>query len=693
MKKQIFSFILLFGGSLNIFAQQDPNMWLEEVDGAKALEFVNKQNKITYDKLSSMKDYQDIYNKSLEIYNSAERIVYPTIYGAYIYNFWQDKEHVRGIWRRTTKQSYASATPLWETLLDLDAMSAKDTVKWVFKGASGLYPDYNLFLVNLSKGGGDAIEIREFDVSKKAFVENGFVIEEAKGGADFIDKNTLIVSSDFGPNTMTSSGYPLQVKIWKRGTTLKDAQLIHTGKVSDVGSWGYVMRDGNISYTGIHRAISTFETEKLIWINDKLVKLDIPSDAEVSSLLNNQLIVSLRSDWKTGDNTYKQGSLVSLNFTDLIKGQKNAKLIVEPDMYSSIEGISSTKNKLLVEMLSNVKSELYIYSFNGGNWSRQKVAAPDFGSISITANDELTDDYYFSFTNFLTPSTLFAANAGDNTLRTAKSLPAFFDGTKYEVKQYKAKSKDGEMIPYFVVSSKTMKYDSKNPTLLYAYGGFEISETPGYSGVIGNAWLDKGGVYVLANIRGGGEFGPKWHQAGLKEKRQNIYNDFHAVAEDLITKKITSGKNLGIMGGSNGGLLVGVAFTQRPELYNAVVCAVPLLDMQRYNKLLAGASWMGEYGDPDKPEEWEYIRKYSPYHNLKTGTKYPEVFFYTSTRDDRVHPGHARKMAAKMIDMGNTVYYYENTEGGHGGSSTNEQRAKASALQYTYLLMKLRDGN
>jgi prolyl oligopeptidase len=693
MKKLIISQFLILGFSLNILAQQDPYMWLEEVDGTKALEFVNKQNKATFDKLSGMKEYQEIYNKSLEIYNSSERIAYPTIYGAYIYNFWQDKEHVRGIWRRTSKQTYSSGNPVWETLIDLDEMSAKDNVKWVFKGASGLYPDYTLFLVNLSKGGGDAVVVREFDVTKKSFVENGFVIEEAKGGANYIDKNTLIVSSDFGPNTMTSSGYPLQAKIWKRGTALKEAQLIHTGKMTDVGSWGYVMRDGNLSYTGIHRAISTFETEKLIWINDKLVKLDIPSDAEVSSLLNNQLIVSLRSDWKTGDNTFKQGSLVSLNFTDLIKGQKNAKLIVEPDVYSSIEGISSTKNKLLIEMLSNVKSELYIYTFNGGNWSRQKVAAPDYGSISITANDELADDYYFTFTNFLTPSTLYAANAGDNTLSIAKSLPAFFDGTKYEVKQYKVKSKDGEMIPYFVVSSKTMKYDSKNPTMLYAYGGFEISETPGYSGIIGNAWLDKGGVYVLANIRGGGEFGPKWHQAGLKEKRQNIYNDFHAVAEDLVTKKITSASNLGIMGGSNGGLLVGVAFTQRPELYNAVVCAVPLLDMQRYNKLLAGASWMGEYGDPDKPEEWEYIKKYSPYHNLKTGVKYPEVFFYTSTRDDRVHPGHARKMAAKMIDMGNTVYYYENTEGGHGGSSTNEQRAKAAALQYTYLLMKLRDAN
>lgn len=692
MKKLILPYLLFTGFSLNTFAQQDPYMWLEEVEGQKALEFVNKQNTLTFDKLSSLKEYQSIYNTSLEILNSTERIVFPNIQGQYIYNFWQDKEHVRGIWRRTTKQGYASGNPVWETLLDLDAMSAKDNVKWTYKGASGLYPDYNLFLVNLSKGGGDAVVVREFDATKKAFVENGFAMGEAKGGASYIDQNTLIVSSDFGPNTMTTSGYPRQVKIWKRGTTLKDAQLIHEGAVTDVSSSGYVVRDGSIQYTMLQRGITFYTSQKFVWMNEKLIKLDIPDDAEISGLLNNQLVCQLKSDWKPGDKIYKQGSLVSLNFTDLLKEQKNVQLILEPDDYSSISGVASTKNKLLVNLLSNVKSELYIYSFNAGKWSNQKVTAPDFGTISITDTDEFSDDYYFGFTNFLTPSTLYSANAAENTFKSIKSLPAFFDASKYKVTQYKAKSKDGELIPYFVISSKTVQYDGKNPTQLYAYGGFELPLLPSYSPITGKIWLENGGVYVLANIRGGGEFGPKWHQAGLKEKRQNIYNDFHAVAEDLISKKITSSKHLGIAGGSNGGLLVGVAFTQRPDLYNAVYCAAPLLDMQRYNKLLAGASWMGEYGDPDKPEEWEFIKKYSPYQNLKTGTKYPEVFFYTSTRDDRVHPGHARKMAAKMIDMGYPVYYYENTEGGHAGSSTNEQRAKSTALQYAYFIMKLKNG-
>lgn len=675
---------------LTLKAQDDPYLWLEEVDGPKALEFVNKQNKTTLDRLSAVKEYQSIYDKSLEIYNSTERIVYPSMSGQYVYNFWQDKDHVRGIWRRTTKQSYENGNPAWETLLDIDAMSARDSVKWVFKGASGLYPDYNLFLVNLSKGGGDATIVREFDASKKAFVENGFTLEESKGGASFLDQNTVIVSRNFGENTLTTSGYPRQVKIWKRGTPINEAKIIFEAETTDMSAGGGEMRDGSTTYTMVWRAKTFYTSDSYVMVNDKLERLDIPQDARVRGLLNDQLIVMLKSDWEVNGKTYKQGSLISLKMTSLLKGQKEALLIYEPDEFSSISGVSSTRNKLLLDVLTNVKNELYIYSFARGRWEKNRVKAPDFGTISLNDVDEFSDRYYFTYTNFLTPTTLYIADAADNSLKPYKSLPAFFDATRYKVEQYKTKSKDGTLVPYFVVSSKTMKADGKNPTVMYGYGGFEIPSMPSYSAIIGNAWLANGGVYVLANIRGGGEFGPKWHQAGLKQNRQRVYDDFHAIAEDLIAKKITSGKHLGIYGGSNGGLLVGVAFTQRPDLYNAVVCAVPLLDMQRYNKLLAGASWMGEYGDPDKPEEWAFIKKYSPYHNLKKDAKYPEVLFYTSTRDDRVHPGHARKMAAKMIDMGYPVLYYENTEGGHAASSTNEQRAKSNALNYAYFLMKLR---
>lgn len=692
MKKLLLTgLIALFTGSQVINAQtEDPYLWLEEVDGKKSLEFVEKQNKLTVDKFTKEKEYQTIYNKSLEIFNSTERIVYPTINGDYIYNFWQDKDHVRGIWRRSQRSSYEKGSPAWETLLDLDAMSQKDSVKWVYKGSTGLYPKYNRFLVNLSKGGGDAVIVREFDVTTKTFIADGFYLPEAKSNASYLDENTLIISTDFGDKTMTTSGYPSQVRLWKRGTPLKDAQLIFEGETTDVSSSGFVMRDDATAYLFVGRGITFYSSNSYVWTDNKLVKLDLPDDSQIQTILKNQLVVELKSDWEVNGKKYLQGAVISLNFKSLLQGKKEILQVFQPDEFTSVSGITSTKNKLLVDLLTNVKNELYIYSFDQGKWSKQKVNAPDFGTLSLVTADEFSDQYFFNFANFITPSQLFIADAQNNSIKVYKSLSAFFDAGKYKVEQFKVKSNDGTLVPYFVVSSKNMKYDGTNPTLLYAYGGFEYSSVPFYSGVIGNAWLENGGVYVLANIRGGGEYGPKWHQAGLKEKRQNVYDDFHSVASDLITKKITSGKHLGIMGGSNGGLLVGVAFTQRPDLYNAVVCQVPLLDMKRYNKLLAGASWMGEYGDPDKAEEWAFIQKYSPYQNLKKGAKYPEVFFTTSTRDDRVHPGHARKMVAKMLEMGYPVYYYENTEGGHAGSSTNEQRAKSTAMQYSYLLMKLK---
>jgi prolyl oligopeptidase len=691
MKKYILLLVALIGINQIIQAQEDKYQWLEEVDGLKALEFVNSQSKTTLEKLSKEKDYQDIYDKSLEIYNSTERIAYPTIKGDYVYNFWKDKEHVRGIWRRSLFSNYTNGEPVWETLLDIDKLSKEDDIKWVYKGSSSLYPDYNRFLIQLSKGGGDAVIIKEFDVTKKQFIKNGFFIDEAKSAARFIDENTLIVATDFGEGTMTNSGYPKQVKLWKRGTPIKDAQLIYEGESTDAFTTaGYVLRDGLQSYTMVRRSLTTFSGQTLVWINNKIIKLDIPDDSSLKSILNNQLIIELKSDWTVNTNNYKAGSLLSLNFTELLKGNKQVQLIVEPDEFSSISDVSNTKNKLLINLLTNVTGQLYIYSFKNEKWTNQKVNTPDYGSIWIGGTDDLSDQYFYNFNNFITPSTLYYADASKNTFRPYKSLPAFFDASKYEVTQYKVKSKDGTKVPYFMVSRKDMKNDGTNPALVYAYGGFQLSQSPFYWATVGVSWLDKGGVFVLANIRGGGEYGPKWHQDGIKEKRQNVFDDFYAVSEDLISKKVTSPKHLGAMGGSNGGLLVGVAFTQRPDLYNAIVCQVPLLDMQRYHKLLAGASWMGEFGNPDIPEEWEYIKKYSPYHNVKTGMEYPEVFFYTSTRDDRVHPGHARKMVAKMNDMGYTTYYYENTEGGHAGSSTNEQSAKMNAMMFSYLLMKLK---
>lgn len=689
MKKTLSLTIIVLCITLNLMAQEDKYIYLEDVDGKKALEFVEKQNKATFDVLLNRKEYPEIYQNTLNIVNATDRIAYPTVNGNFIYNFWQDKTNERGIWRKTTKENFNSKNVTWETVLDIDALSKKDNIKWVFKGARGLYPDYNKFLISLSKGGGDAVVVKEFDATTKTFVENGFSVPEAKSNVSYLDANTIIIGSDFGAGTMTDSGYPRQVKLWSRGTDLKNAKLVYEGDKTDVSVSGYNILDGKNNFFIINKGTTFYTSKKLLSINNKLITIDIPNDADIATIMNNQLIVTLKSDWLVNNKTYKQGSVVSLNFDLLINDKKEIKTIFEPSATNSVEGISTTKNFLILNVLNNVKSELYNYSLVKGKWIQSKIKTQDFGTISIVGTDEFTDDYYYDYQNFITPTSLYYSNAKTQKTELVKALPSYFDASKFSVNQYKAKSKDGEMIPYFVVAAKNIKLDGTNPTLLNAYGGFEVSRVPTYSGALGKVWLENSGVYVLANIRGGGEFGPKWHQAGLKEKRQNIYNDFHAVAEDLIAKKITSSKNLGIMGGSNGGLLMGVALTQRPDLYNAVVCQVPLLDMKRYNKLLAGASWMGEYGDPDTTD-WEFIKKYSPYQNLRENTKYPEVFFMTSTRDDRVHPGHARKMAAKMLEMGNKIYYYENTEGGHGGASTNEQRAKFNSLYMTYLFMKLK---
>lgn len=691
MPKLNYILMALFSISQSIYAQEDKYLWLEEVDGEKALSFVNEKNKATINVLSAEKDYQSIYNQSLQIFNSADKIAYPNIKGKYVYNFWKDKNHERGIWRRCLLVDYSNKKYDWETLIDIDELSKKDNIKWVFKGSSGLHPAYNRFLISLSNGGGDAVVIKEFDTDKKQFVENGFYIAESKGGASYVDENTLCVSSDFGEGTMSTAGYPIQTKLWKRGTALKDAQLVYEGKLTDVGAWGGILRDGNKGYVFVNRAITFFTAKYSVWLNKTMVTLDVPEDCAVSGLFHNQLLVQLKSDWSLGNQTFATGSLVGVDFSELLRGKKKVQLIIAPDQFSSLsETLLTTQNHLLINLLTNVTSTLYSYTFSNDKWSGAKVNAPELGNISLTSADEFSDQYFFSFENFIVPPTLYAADAGMHTVKPIQSLPAYFDASKYEVKQFKATSKDGTLVPYFMLAAKNVKYNGSNPTLIYGYGGFEVSLQPNYTAVEGTAWLERGGVYVLANLRGGGEFGPKWHQDGMKEKRQNVFDDLYAVAEDLIARKVTAPRHLGVEGGSNGGLLVGVAFTQRPDLFNAVLCEVPLLDMKRYNKLLAGASWMGEYGDPDIAEDWAYIQKYSPYQNVKEGMGYPEVFFTTSTRDDRVHPGHARKMVAKMTELGYKTFYYENTEGGHAGSSTNEQAAKLNALMFSYLLMKLK---
>jgi prolyl oligopeptidase len=669
--------------------QTDPYLWLEEVRGERALEWVKARNEATLEVLKAQPGFPETYDKALEILNSNVRIPYPQIRGEYVYNFWQDEKNERGLWRRTTPEQYRRSSPQWEVLLDVDQLCRDEGEQWVFKGASGLYPDYNLFLVQLSRGGGDAVVVREFDATTRQFVKDGFYLPEAKSQVSWRDRDSIYVGTDFGAGSLTESGYPRIARLWKRGTPLSSAELVFEGDVKDVASGCVTINTPERRYDVVHRGMTFYTSNTYVIEDGRPLKIEIPDDADFGGFFKNQMLVRLKSDWTLGQTTYKQGALIAIDYDEYLQGDRAFSVVVEPNDRSNVVSYAGTRDILLVLMLNNVRSELHAFRLQNGRWAGERVDTPKLGTLGIVSTDERSNQYFFSYQGFLTPTSLYHVS-DKGKMKKIKSLPHFFNAKGLATEQFEAVSKDGTKVPYFVVRPRKMKADGTNPTLLYSYGGFEIELLPGYSATTGAAWLSKGGVYVLANIRGGGEFGPAWHQAALKENRQRAYDDFAAVAEDLIRRKITSPKHLGIMGGSNGGLLMGVEFTQRPDLYNGVVCLVPLLDMKRYNKLLAGASWVAEYGNPDVPEEWTYISKYSPYHNVRAEGTYPRVFFYTSTADDRVHPGHARKMAARMEEFGHKIYYYENLEGGHAAAATNKHQALRTALTYSYLWMQLK---
>lgn len=687
-KLSIAFLVALFAATICIAADEDPYLWLEEVEGEKALAWAKERSAADTAVIEAVPEFGEFHEKLLEIYNSRDRIPTPGIRGAWVYNFWRDADHVRGIWRRTFLDEYVKESPAWETVLDLDALAEAENENWVWKGASCLAPEYRHCLLTLSRGGADAAVRREFDASAKAFVEDGFFVPEAKARVGWKDENTLWIGTDFGEGSLTTSGYPRFVREWKRGTTLDEATTIFEGSVDDVAVGAYSIHTPEGRYDIVYKTPEFFRGTYFMILGERLVKLDIPDDASLQGLFKDQLLLTLRSDWTVGDTTYPQDALLAIDLDDFLAGDRSFELLFEPSERVSLDGVTYTLNYLLMTTLDNVRGRLYRLTLGDEGWITEEVKLPGMGTIAIGSTGDFDDSFFFTYTDFTTPSSLYLVR-DDGAPEQVKSSPAWFDTDGMSVVQYEATSPDGTKIPYFVFLPKGFEADGANPTLLYAYGGFEVSRKPRYSGSKGFAWVERGGVYVLANIRGGGEFGPKWHQAAMKEKHQNNFDDFIAVAEDLIKRKITSSEHLGIMGGSQGGLLVGGSFVQRPELFKAVVCQVPLLDMKRYNKLLAGASWMAEYGNPDT-DDWEYIKTWSPYQNLDPKKDYPKVFFWTNTRDDRVHPAHARKMVAKMTDMDKPVYYYENTEGGHGSGANLNQRAYTDALQYAYLWMMLR---
>ncbi|HEX9106134.1 MAG TPA: prolyl oligopeptidase family serine peptidase, partial [Longimicrobiales bacterium] len=655
-------------------APPDPYVWLEDVEGARSMEWVKAHNEVTTKALTADPLYQTLYDRILAVLTARDRIAMPRIMGERIYNFWQDAQHPRGIWRSADFDSYVGGTPAWRTLLDVDSLAKAENVAWSWRGASCLPPEYRRCLMSLSRGGADAVQVREFDLGAPGFVAGGFTLPEAKQSVAWLNADAVLVATDFGPGSMTTSGYARIAKLWKRGTPLSEARTLMEVKPTDmevtVGS--EETKDGLL---GIVRHMPAFfQSETYVLRGDSLVKLELPIDAD-PTIVGDQLAVYLRSPWQVGGQSFPAGSLVATTYAGFLGGGRDFHLVLSPAARQTIVNVEATRDYLLVSMLDDVRPELLRFRPSSSGWTSDTIPVPGYGTARVAATSPTTNRFFFTFAGFTQPTTLYLSGE-DGKVSEVKRLPPKFAAADLVTDRYDATSKDGTRVPYFVVHRKEMKLDGRNPTLQYGYGGFEIAMLPDYSSTEGVAWLERGGVYVLADIRGGGEFGPTWHRSAMRENRQRAYDDFIAVAEDVIRRKITSPAHLGIMGGSNGGLLMGNMFTQRPDLWNAVVIRNPLLDMFRYSHLLAGASWMAEYGNPDVPSDWAFLQRYSAYQNLKQGVKYPRPFIATTTRDDRVHPGHARKFAAKLEGFGDPFYFFENTEGGHGAGVTSAQRAR-----------------
>lgn len=674
------------------------HLWLEEVEGKDALSWVEAQNARTLADLQADPRYAGFEADALEVLNSRERIPYGTVRDGLVYNFWQDSVNVRGLWRRTTLASYANETPDWEIILDVDKLAADEGRNWVYKGADCFRPapgaPYKC-LLSLSDGGKDAVVVREFDIEAKAFVEAGFVTPEAKQGLSWAGADTLLIATDWGAGTLTESGYPSIVKRWQRGTPLAEAEEIIRGKTTDVGVWPMAMKleDGRILQGAV--ISEDFFTQSYYWFPDgetAPVRWPLPAKATPAGIYKDQFLFTLQQDWSLeGHGEFQSGDLVAFALEPFLETRAlpPVSLVFRPNDTQAIEGVAIARGAALMAITENVIGKVLRIDLSANGWTSVAVELPGKGQVSITFADEEETAVFLNYEDFLTPSSLLNYDIASGAVTTLKSLPAKFETAGLKVSQYFATSKDGTRVPYFLIHREDVVMDGTTPTLLYAYGGFQVSMLPGYSPVSGRLWLEQGGAYALANIRGGGEFGPNWHQAGLKLNRQRVYDDFIAVGEDLVATKVTSPAHLGIMGGSNGGLLMGVMLNQRPDLWNAVVVQVPLLDMLRFHLLLAGASWVGEYGSPDMPKERAFLETISPYQNFDASKPYPMPFFVTSTKDDRVHPGHARKMAKRFEEAGLPFLYFENTDGGHAAAADQTARAKRSALEFTYLARRL----
>jgi prolyl oligopeptidase len=671
-------------------ADVDPYLWLEDVHGAKSLAWVREQNARSTAVLQADPDYQRDYQAILKVMDATDRIPYGELDHQYVFNFWQDAQHPKGIWRRTGIAEYRKAEPQWELLLDLDRLAGDEHENWVWKGAE-CSSSLRRCLLSLSRGGGDAVVVREFDPGTKRFVPEGFQLSEAKSSITWLDEDTVLFGTDFGPGSMTTSGYPRIVKLWRRGEPMANARILYEGKASDVAAAGVVFHEPGGTIALVQRDVSFFSAEYLqLTPAGGTQLLPLPLGADLKGAQGKHLIFTLREDWTPpGGRTIGKGSLIAYRVPDAgAEPDRDAVTVLfAPDAHSAIDEVVAGRDAVYASIYHDVTGSIHAFRPQPGQpWSDAVLALPAGGSTHIVSANSWSPEAYFRFESYTTPTTLYA-DAGDGHPQSIKSLPARFDASNLVTEQFFATSKDGTRVPYFVTRPRDLAGPA--PTVLYGYGGFEVSETPSYSANFGMLWLSRGRVFVVANIRGGGEYGPAWHQAALLQNRQKAYDDFQAVAQDIVRRGITTAKQLGIMGGSNGGLLVSANMVERPELFGAVVCQVPLIDMIRYTQIGAGASWEAEYGDPARPADRAWILKYSPYQNVSKDRTYPPVFFVTATSDDRVTPVHARKMAARMEAQGHDVLFYENTDGGHAAAADHKQAAEMWALSFVYLKQKL----
>ncbi len=678
----------------------DRHAWLEVVLGEAALDWVRQRNAESRAELCARPEFAPSRDRLRALLDAPDRIPSVSRRGDWLYNLWQDQQHPRGLWRRTTLAQFRLPQPDWQTLLDLDALGRQEGQNWVWQGVKMLAPDWQRGLISLSRGGADACVVREFDLPSLAFVEPGFVLPEAKSRVEWCDADTLYIGTDTGPGSLTDSGYPRTIRRWRRGTPLADAALVFEGQRSDVSVWFSVDPTPGFERTVFGRQLDFYRDATALLVGDGLRPIAKPEDAELS-FWQHWVLLALRSDCKRGEQHWPSGSLLAADARAFMDGGGEFTALFMPTPTRSLAGHCCSASMVLLSILDNVAGAVEVWRPDQGSepgkpvWRGRSVAVPTPGSIGITTlhdpqvpHDPLAEAYLLAYSDYLMPDTLWLADTGNDRREPLRARPAAFDASGLRAVQHSARSADGTAVPYVVVGPADVG-SRPRPTVLYGYGGFEISLQPVYAATWGAPWLERGGVLVVANLRGGGEFGPSWHQAAIGANKQRSYDDFIAVAQDLVARGISTPEQLGSMGGSNGGLLVAAVAVQRPELFGAVVCKVPLLDMRRYHRLLAGASWMAEYGDPDDPAQWAWIARYSPYHNVSADRAMPPMLLSTSTRDDRVHPGHARKMAARLREFGHPALYHENIEGGHGGAADNAQRADAMALEFAFLWSRL----